>query len=286
MMRARHLKTVLMRELGTFLSLAAALTAQAAHVHVQITFTSGTWNLHLFDFDSGRYDPSRITIPVDVAARASIPNDPLYASLLGVAGTPVWIMPQNEHPQILNLGIGTSSITSGTFTNNQIKLSLHRVDGPGHFALFTSTPFGTPVVHMTSLDGVNPTNDFISVPAVAGHIHLNWAFTEAGTYRIGFTAAGRLNSNSQISESSVVDYTFVVEPLPPPKLLDPHLKPDRTFVCSLESEAHGVCRLESSADLRSWTPVVTVTNTTGRMEVAIPKSAGATLQFFRAALIP
>ncbi len=284
MLRTHRWQTALLRWLGMTLSLVSVLLCEAAHVHVQIAYANDAWDLHIFDFDSGRYDPGQITIPVSLAARSFIPDNSHYTGFLSATGKPVWILPQNEQPDILNLGLGSSRITSGTFTNNQIKLSFRRVSGPGHFSLFTSTPFGAPVVHMTSLDGVNPTNDFISVPAVAGHIHLNWAFTVAGTYCIGLAASGRLNSTGQISESVVVDCIFIVEAPPPPRLLAPRPQLDGAFVCTLKSEAHGVCHLENSVDLRNWTPFVTVTNTTGRMEIILPQTENTPFQFCRATL--
>lgn len=260
----------------------AALPLPAAHVHVQIAYATGVWDLHIFDFDSGPYDPGALAIPVALAARSKIPDNPPFTGFLGAAGGPVWILPQNEHPDILNLGIGTSRIASGTFANNQVKLALHRVSGPGHFAMFTPSPFGAPNVHMTSLDGVNPMNDFIHVPAVAGHIHLNWAFTAAGTYRIGLAASGRLNSTGLISESPVVDYTFVVEGPPAPRFGPLQMEGDDTLVTRLAGESGAVWHIEVSDDLSRWLPAFTVTNTTGAVQVSLPRLRFHSQQYFRA----
>lgn len=268
---------------GMLVSGLVALPLHAAHVHVQIAYAAGAWDLHIYDFDSGRYDPGALAIPVALAARSTIPDNPQFTRFLGNAGGPVWILPQNEHSEILNLGIGTSQITSGTFAGNQIQLSLHRVEGPGHFAMFTPSPFGAPNVHMTSLDGIDPARDFIQVPAVAGHIHLNWAFTAAGTYRVGLAASGRLNSTGQISRSPVTDYLFSVTGPPAPRFGPVITGPDGGLTTRLTGETGAVWSIEVSDDLSRWTPWLVLTNTADAVQVSLPRLRSHSQQYFRAA---
>lgn len=251
-----------------------------AHVHVQVGFANRQWNLHLLDFESGEIASDELALVVGLAARTQVPNDARYTHFLGAAGSTVWILPQNENPELLNLGIGVSGVGSGVFIGNQIRLALHRVDGPGHFSLFTTTALGAPSVHMNSSDGINPAQDFIVVPTVGGHLHLNWGFTKPGVYRVGFVASGQLSSNNQTSESAVVDYTFIVIAPPAPKLIQPRFAANGEFTFTLESEAQRVCEVESSSDLISWQPVITVTNTVGQMEMVLPAN-GSSNVFYR-----
>jgi len=72
-------------------SLVSGVSLRGAHVHVQIAHAAGAWDLHIFDFDSGRYDPAELSIPVALAARSTIPGNPLYAAFLG------------RHAKILNM---------------------------------------------------------------------------------------------------------------------------------------------------------------------------------------
>lgn len=251
-----------------------------AHVHVQVGFANGQWNLHILDFESGEISPDDLALVVGLAARTQVPNDPRYTHFLGAVGSTVWILPQNENPELLNLGIGVSGVGSGLFAGNQIKLALQRLEGPGHFSLFTTTALGAPSIYMNSSDGIDPEQDFILVPTVNGHLHLNWGFTKPGIYRVGLAASGRLSSNNQTLESAVVDYSFIVMAPPTPKLIQPRFTTKGEFAFTLESEAQRVCEVEISRDLILWQSVVTVTNTIGRMEVVLPASDGANL-FYR-----
>lgn len=186
----------------------------AAHVHVQIGYSQGRWDLHVYDFDSGRSDPADVRLGVSPAARGVIADDPRHAAFLGTPGDPVWILPQHAVEGILDLGVGTSAIGPGVFANNQVRLHLEAVEGPGEFALFTTSALGAPVVSMATRDGVDPETDVLGVPAVGGHLHLNWAFTAPGRYRLSFAASGRLVATGEISRSEPVAYHFEVKPLP------------------------------------------------------------------------
>ncbi|MBX3747161.1 MAG: choice-of-anchor M domain-containing protein [Verrucomicrobiae bacterium] len=196
-----------------FAAMLAGVTA-AAHVHVQIGYGQGRWDLHVYDFDSGRSDPADVLLVVSPAARGVIADDPRYAAFLGTPGDPVWILPQHAVEGILDLGVGTSAIGPGVFANNQVRLHLEAFEGPGDFALFTTTALGAPVVSMATRDGVDAEADVLSVPAVGGHLHLNWAFTAPGRYRVLLGASGRLVATGEISRSEPVAYHFEVRLLP------------------------------------------------------------------------
>ncbi|MCI0540639.1 MAG: choice-of-anchor M domain-containing protein [Verrucomicrobiales bacterium] len=254
------------------------------HRHVQIGYSGGQWDLYAFDFSLGRAPAEEANFPVSSMARTTVPEDTRFKQFLGTAGSPIWILPQIDKPGLLSLGVGSSDIAPGVFRDNTIRLELRRVEGPGHFALYSPAPLGAPTVHMSSWDGVNPAADFIEVPAVSGHLHFNWVFAAAGVYRIGFSASGVLRTNGQLSESPVVDFTFVVAETERPKLLSPRLVSGGFLAFTLQNPTNTVCRLETSVNLREWTAVTHVTNTTTTTELQVSADPNVPIQVLRAVL--
>jgi len=240
-----------------------------AHVHLQIGWRDGQWDLHVLDLEAGRSEASETSFLVARLARTRVPEGSAFGSILGSPGTPVWILPQIENPVLLFLGIGTSHIPNGLFQNNRVRLTLTKVDGPGAFALFSTGALGQPVLHMTSLDGVEPDRDWIEIPAVNGHTHVNWAFTAPGFYRVGFSASGQRSGDGLRVQSPSVDYRFAVQGPPPPRLGIPRFTPDGTPAFWLESDPEETCQLLESTDLSRWRVVTNITNPHGRREVLI-----------------
>lgn len=252
------------------------------HVHVQISYVSGQWNLFIYDYERGRLPAATNVLKVLGVARSSVPNDPRYTNFLGRAGSPVWTLPQTDTPPLISLGVGTSDIAPNVFFDNELKLHLRRVEGPGHFAMYTYDPLGAPNLLMASLDGINSSTDVLTVPAVSAHIHMNWAFTAPGTFRIGFSASGVLRSNGQLSQSPIVDYTFVVVP-PAPRLESPRLQPNADFAYTLHSEPGINCRIEQTADFNTWVVSTNVLNPSGVMLLELPFVTPGPI-FYRAVL--
>ncbi|MCI0538029.1 MAG: choice-of-anchor M domain-containing protein [Verrucomicrobiales bacterium] len=267
------------------LALLPPVTASALdHRHVQIGYSGGQWDLYAFDFSLGRAPAEEANFPVSSMARTTVPEDARFTQFLGTAGSPIWILPQIDKPGLLSLGVGSSDIAPGVFRDNTIRLELRRVEGSGHFALYSPAPFGAPSVHMSSWDGVNPSVDFVEVPAVSGHLHFNWVFGAAGIYRIGFSASGVLRNSGQLSESPVVDFTFIVAEAERPKLLSPRWVSGGFLVFTLQNTANTVCRVETSVNLRDWTAVKHVTNTTIATEVQVSADPNVPFQFLRAVI--
>lgn len=265
-----------------FLGGTAALLPLAghAHVHIQLGFAAADWDLHVLDFESGRFSPAEYPFVVAADARQPVPGDAKFHPFLGQTGN-VWILPQTEAAGLLNLGLGTSGIPAGFFSGDQVRLRLHQMDGPGHFALFTLSPFGAPVAPLASLDGVDPAADFLVLPADNGHVHVNWAFTAAGTYRVGLQATATLASTGQAIASPVTEYLFVVEGPPAPTLGRPVARPDGTWELPVTAPAGTRFGLQFSADLGHWETLGEFTGTGHPELVALPAS-NAPRQFFRA----
>jgi len=257
-----------------------AVPALHAHVHVQVGYPGGAWDLHVFDFESGRLAPDEAPLFVALAARQPMPADPRYGAFLG-SGANVWILPQIEAPGILNLGLGTSGIAAGVFGGNQLRLELHRLEGPGDFAVFTVTPFGAPVVHFNSRDGIAPASDFLALPAVNGHVHVNWAFTAPGVYRVGLAASGTRVATGQNSVSPVTDFTFVVEAPPVPRLEVLSSSADGTFELRISAPAGTPIEVQSATELGNWRSLGALT-ATGQPQAFTASAPAASQRFFRA----
>ena len=256
-----------------------------AHIHVQMSYDDGEWRLFLYDFFSGEFDPADVPIVAGHEAFNFVSAN-AFTNLLGRAGSEVWVLPETGDPRLPFLGIGTSRIPSGTFVNNQIRLHLNRVTGPGHFALFNIDPFGQPIPRMNSRDGIDLDADAIALAAVGGHVHINWAFSAPGTYRVGFSASGRRASTGQIHTSPIVEYTFIVRDLP----WRPHLTAVRdaspgTLLMTLQSGPDRLCRVESSTNFLHWNLVTNVLADTAPIELRLPTSTNHAT-YYRALIAP
>jgi len=266
---------------GLLLPAVMSLTAARAHVHIQVGYASGQWDLYVLDFESGRFAPGEAPLRVALTARQPVPADPHYTTFLGAAGDGVWILPESEAPGLLHLGLGTSGIGSNVFNGNLLHLELHRLEGPGHLAMFTMSPFGAPMVYFASLDGVNPATDFFPLPAVNGHLHVNWAFTAPGVYRLGLAAAGTVAATGRPSTSPIVDYTFIVEGPPAPLLKAPRVLADGSVNFLLIASAGSRVQIQTATEIGRWETLGELTAEEAPIPVTLPVSAKPQ-RFFRA----
>lgn len=209
--------------LGLTAALAIGLNASAqttlwdGHTDVGIVYESDAWNLHIGRHDDVppvEYAPNEAILGVDiVAAHQTVPAGAQW-SFLGSPGASVWVLPQNQNPALLFLGLGTEELADGIFVGNTVTLSLSGVSGPGNFSVYTTSGLGTPTVLMNSGDGISGA-DSINLLA-GGHKHVNWAFTAPGTYHVDFSASGELVGGGGLTSSGPVTYTFEVASVPEP----------------------------------------------------------------------
>jgi len=270
--------------MAAVLCLLSILQADAQHTHAQISFSSGEWRLFVYDFDSGKSDPAFTPFVFGRAAMQFVPGGP-FTNILGAAGSAVWTLPENSDPELVYLGISSSGIPSGTFLNNQIRLELHTITGPGDFALYNPDALGRPVAHMNTRDGIDPSRDSISFPAVGGHVHSNWSFIAPGVYRLGFAASGRLASNGSRVTSSVVEFTFVVEDVPwRPHLTLSRSMSDPRLKLVVRSAAGRGCLLEGFLGGAGWTPLTNFVFSADNQSFGLP--AVNPLGLYRARIVP
>jgi surface-anchored protein len=191
------------------------------HVDIGIGYENGAWDLHVHDEaepppGGTEYEPDEVILLVGPEAQQTVPSN-LQFSFLGNEGDPVWILPANENPSLLFLGLATEEIEAALFQEDRVALTLAGYNGPGQFALFTVDGFGSPTVFMNTRDGVTGADRYESL--VGTHAHANWAFSEPGTYTLSFQASGTLLEGGLFTSSDLVDYTFTVVPEPSTYLL-------------------------------------------------------------------
>ncbi|HSH16091.1 MAG TPA: choice-of-anchor M domain-containing protein, partial [Verrucomicrobiae bacterium] len=187
----------------------APLIFAEGEIDFEIVFEDGEWELVLLDEANEReLETDEALLVARPAAKQTVPNDPAFV-FLGTAGSPAYILPQDETEGLLFPGIAADEIAPGVFAGETVNLILTAVDGPGEFALYEVDAFGAPTVFMNTRDGISAADSY---PApVGGHSHLNWAFSAPGEYQLTFKAAGTLVAGNQEIESGEVTLTFIVQ---------------------------------------------------------------------------
>jgi surface-anchored protein len=187
-------------------------------VDLGVAFEEGSWDLHLHDEGNDvEYEPGEAVI--DVKPSSLVTRTGPFANeafdFLGVAnGNVFYVLPQSENTDLVYLGFGAEELAEGIFVGDAIRLRLASVSGPGHFSIWldgaTST---TPSLVMASSDGIRANDEY--VVNAGSHAHINFGFTQAGTYKVAFVATGVLASDGSTTTSEIVTYTFRIgsEPL-------------------------------------------------------------------------
>ena len=174
---------------------------------VDVHYENGALRLRVHDdtvVPSVIRDPADVTFQVLPQAQTAVPDLPTFA-FLGAAGTPVWMLPQVQDPELLWPGWNTTTLGSGVFSGDRVTISLVGVDGPGDVTLFDTNSLGVPNIRFRSADGLP---DALNVP-VHTHAHASWAFSRTGRYTLRFQADATLVDGRQVS-TGPVDYRFVV----------------------------------------------------------------------------
>lgn len=178
---------------------------------VDVHYEGGALSLKVHDdtvSPSVTRNPADVTFQVLPESAMTVPADPRFA-FLGPAGSQVWLLPMTQDPDLLWPGWNTTTLDSGVFEGDKVRLSLVDVEGPGEVTLFTQDSFGGPIIKFRSDDGLP---DAIDVP-VHTHAHSNWAFSALGNYTLKFQADATLTNGTTVS-TGAVDYSFVVGELP------------------------------------------------------------------------
>lgn len=200
-----------------------ALESLPEHVDITPVYTDGEWSWTIVS-DAEVKETNVVFLPArDLeASEGELFQRPpgVQWDFLGMgAGEPVWILPQSDSgytwPGIENAQSGTfasyveSDPRAGSLAQPWVQIGLVGVEGPGAFSLF-QIQGGSPVVWMTSADGISAQDVFLL--ASPGHDHMNWAFSEKGVYRVSLKASAFLGpgATNPTAPGDAVDLFFTV----------------------------------------------------------------------------
>ncbi|WP_188757164.1 choice-of-anchor M domain-containing protein [Microbacterium album] len=147
-----------------------------------------------------RIDPRETLFHLSDVGRVELPADPAFR-FIGAPGQTVWLAPQIQNHALIWPGFSTEDPNlRGKVDGNRLTVRLVGAEGPGDVELFLGT--GSPERTFSSRTSLPPWT--IGVPQ---HVHMNWAFSRPGTYRLTFEMSGTVDGRQQTARN---DYVFVV----------------------------------------------------------------------------
>lgn len=259
-----------------------ALTHQ--HVDLRIHYSPGTTQqlyLLVYDADAATHHPTtNVVLVVRAAAETSIPPG---FELFGEPGSPFWILPASQDPELLYLGVSAEGLPRGSF-EEPLSVRLVRVEAPGWFFAWQFDAGGGLEMRMNSRDGIGP--DDVIQPVVGSHAHLNWGFSRNGFYAITFQVEGRLagaSTNLPVAETTVL---FAVEPLPDgppsPAVLSAVAVTEGGLTATLAGQPGTLYQVQTSADLLEWKDAFLVTAEATAVPLSVPVPEEGDTLFLRA----
>ncbi|MFY1636461.1 choice-of-anchor M domain-containing protein [Solwaraspora sp. WMMB335] len=170
----------------------------AGHVDIGPRYVDDEWTLLIHD-DAAQpvwRDPDRTVLQVTDAAVQTVPDDPVYGFLGVPAGTPVHVVPQVQHPDVVWVGWNTQDPQVMQTIDRGVTLELAGVDGPGEVTMYLQAgTFSEPQVLWSSAE---PPGQPMWVE-VNTHTHANWVFTAPGVYLLAVRVSADLISGEQVS---------------------------------------------------------------------------------------
>ncbi|HET9954319.1 MAG TPA: choice-of-anchor M domain-containing protein [Polyangiaceae bacterium] len=142
-----------------------------------------------------------VLIAADGEAQLELPNPaeaPGYEDL-GPAGKSIWLLPEVQLDAVVWPGWNAYEVPAGVVDKDTLEVTLVRAEGPGTFHAFASSLDGKPDWIFHPERGISSTTI-----RVGAHVHMNWAFSEAGSYALTFraklrTRAGRVLESAERS---------------------------------------------------------------------------------------
>ena len=233
-------------------------------IDLEVAYEDGEWEIVFLDeVNESEIEANAGVLTALEAAETLVPGDEAF-DFMHPEGRPIWILPQDENPDLLFLGAAGDEIASGVFRDDQVGLSLLDARGPGEVFFYNIDEFGTPTVFFNSRDGISE-SDLFPVP-VGGHNHNNWGFTAPGIYELEVQASGVLAETGAASSSDVVTLTFEIFGELPDVLPEPEIEIDVAF-----AEGQWEIELVDALTLTSSSTDDLVLNLTTAAEAHVPE---------------
>ncbi|MBN8247607.1 MAG: choice-of-anchor M domain-containing protein [Verrucomicrobia bacterium] len=245
------------------------LTTQ--HVDFRVLYAPGTTNelfLMVRDGDARtNYAATNVVLVVRPPAETTLPEGfPEF----GQAGSPFWILPASQNPELLYLGVSGEGLPSGVFAGSP-EVQLIGVRAPGDFFAWRFDPSGSLELFMDSRNGIGP-DDRIPAP-VGGHGHFNWGFSSNGWFEVTFRVVGRLAGATTNLLAADTPFRFAVEPLPPEPAaatLSVLEAGSDSLACRLTGSPGVSYQIELSSDLGSWRKGTAVRGAVDPVDFTVP----------------
>lgn len=117
------------------------------------------------------------------------------------AGTPVWMIGATQVSGVPWLGANTMNESVLKQTTGEVTWQLTSFSGPGSMEVFTSGNFGQVVGHKWFSNA----GGSVTIPRNT-HVHPNWVFTRAGTYRVGLKQTAKLTDGTTVSGTTTLTF--------------------------------------------------------------------------------
>jgi len=122
----------------------------------------------------------------DTNVPAGVPNVSLAENAEPYGATLIPLV-EDVGLDVLWLGLAVRGDAGAGQRAADVRLTATGLAGPGEFYLYITDTLGVPEVYYNSADGLTEADVVILPPGA--HTHLNWAFTEPGSYRLTLAAA-------------------------------------------------------------------------------------------------
>lgn len=180
------------------------VTVWSGHTDVDVPYIDCVWRLEISP-DSGQIDPEDALIFAGTSARFNLPSIPPGFEFIGaLPGQTFWVIPQNNTPGVVFLGVSTESMTTADRNRvciwnpgdprgganvpaKWIRIELADVRGPkdGYFSMWQTSGPGAVTAYVSTFDGGITEDDAFHLVS-GSHSHMNWGFTQPGLYEVDF----------------------------------------------------------------------------------------------------
>ena len=255
-----------------------------AHVDLVVEYAPGTSNellLNFHDDDTGlHHSPTHVVILARSHSETVIPNG---LEQLGVPGSPFWILPSSQNPELVHLGVSAEELPQGIFQESP-RIRLLNVQAQGDFFVWQFDDSGGLAMRINSKDGIT-SEDFLQ-PVVGSHLHCNWGFSASGYFEVTFQVEGRLAGATTNLLSLPTTVVFAVEPLPQdppaPAVLQNVILNSDSMVCELSGQGGVTYRIQTSSDLQVWSDRLSLQAGATPTPVTLGRSSSDKTVFVRA----
>lgn len=185
------------------------------HLDLGVLYEDGSWDLHVHKESPApeeEFAPADAIIQIGPkgALAGGVPNTGAATGFFGAAGSPLWILPKTQDPELPFFGVGAEEMSPDDWVGS-LSLKLEDVRGPGHVFVWDVGAFGELQPKMSSRDGFSA-SDVLAVEA-GSHGHYFWAFSAPGDYEVSLSASGTHKVDGAVA-SEPVAYRFQVVPEP------------------------------------------------------------------------